>query len=77
MVLAVASFSNINTEELLIVLGNRSSFQYTPVHELVAAMNPIYCHISVNQRFKYSNQENQYFDSKIKYIIFYSWCQLG
>ena len=38
--LAVASFSNINPDELWIALGTGSTFRYIAVHQLAAAMNP-------------------------------------
>ena len=40
-VLVGASFSNIHPDELWIALGTGSRFRYIPVHQLVAAMNPI------------------------------------
>ena len=30
-----------------------------------------------NQTFKYTKQDNYYFDSKIESTIFSTWCQLG
>lgn len=43
VVLAVASFNNINPDELWIALGTGSSFRYIAVHQLAAAMNPRQC----------------------------------
>ena len=39
----VASFNNINPDELWIALGTGSSFRYIAVHQLAAAMNPRQC----------------------------------
>ena len=43
VVLAEASFNNINPDELWIALGTGSSFRYIAVHELAASMNPRQC----------------------------------
>ena len=43
VVLAVASFNNINPDELWIALGTGSSFRYIAVHQLAAAINPKQC----------------------------------
>ena len=43
VVLAAAFLSNINLEEMWIVLGTGSSFQYISAHQLVAAVNPRQC----------------------------------
>ena len=40
VVLAVASFNNINPDELWIALDTGSSFRYIAVHQMAAAMNP-------------------------------------
>ena len=43
VVLSVASFTNINPDELWIALGTGSSFRYIAVHQLAATMNPRQC----------------------------------
>ena len=40
---AVASFTNINPDELWMDLGTGYSFRYIPVHQLFSAMNPRQC----------------------------------
>ena len=40
VVWSVASFNNINPDELWIALGTGSSVRYIAVHQLTAAMNP-------------------------------------
>ncbi len=43
VVLAVASFSKIATDELWLAFGVGSSFRYIPIHEMAASMNPAQC----------------------------------